>query len=415
MTGTDSSDSALDTWLDTHWSPDITLRDWWALLAASGYGFPTWPIGRFGRGGSRADARRVSAGLHARHAIGAPTGLGTLMGAPVVLTHGTDEQQDRLLPPLANGTEGWCQLFSEPGAGSDLASLSTRAIKDGDEWIVTGQKVWTSGAMHSRRGMLIARTNADAGKHRGITYFIIDMEQPGVDVRPLHQMNGRSHFSEVFFSEARVHDRDRIGDTDAGWAVATATLQFERAGLAAADASVRPPAGERAGQLDRTVGAIIDEARATRTADEADPGRFERLLEVANHTSASERVDVRHDLARIAAQERIAEYSRLQAAAAARAGRSPGAASSVGKLYWTNGLRESADLGMRLLGAHGMLTGEDSATGGALQTFVLSVPSASIAGGTDEIQRNIIGERTLGLPREPSVDPDTPFRDLPRS
>ncbi len=393
-----SVEHELGAWLDEHWDPQITLREWWRRLAASGWGFPTWPTAWFGRGLDREGAAAVSRVLRARGAIGAPTGLGTLMGAPVVLHHGTDEQRRRFLPPLAEGTEGWCQLFSEPGAGSDLASLSTRAERDGDEWIVTGQKVWTSGARQSRRGMLIARTNPDAPKHRGITWFVIDMDQPGIEVRPLKQMNGKAHFNEVFLTEARVHDRDRVGDVDGGWAVATATLQFERSGLSSADGLVRPPAGEPAGFLDRTLADVLARAADLAVTDDGAPGRYASLLRLAGQRDVREDPHVRQQLVQVWGEERIADTSRRRTAAAAAAGRPPGPASSIGKLAWTEGLRRSSDLAMGTLGAWGMLAGPDTPGGGHAQTFHLSVPSASIAGGSDEIQRSIIGERALGLP-----------------
>ena len=353
--------------------------------------------------------------FRAGRVIGAPTGLGTLMGGPVVTEHGTDEQRRRLLLPLADGTEGWCQLFSEPGAGSDLASVSTKATRDGDEWVVTGQKVWTSGAMHSRRGMLIARTDVDQPKHRGLTYFVIDLDQPGVEIRPLHQMNGRSHFSEVFFTDARVHDRDRIGPVNGGWAVTVSTLQHERAGLSAPQGGIKPPAGEKAGFLDRTIDELLARPDREDEVDETEPGSFETLLRLARGRSLASDPVLRQALAMQHTQERIAEFSQLRGAATARAGRAPGPESSIAKLYWTQGLRTASSLSMRLLEPWGTLTGAGTPEDGRIQTFVLSVPSASIAGGSDEIQRNIIGERALGLPREPVVDADMPFRDLRKS
>jgi alkylation response protein AidB-like acyl-CoA dehydrogenase len=416
-----SVEAEVHEWLTSTWSADMTLRDWWRQLADSGWAFPTWPVNNFGRGLSTADVAAVSRAFRSAGkagSIGAPTGLGTLMGGPVLLDYGTDEQKTRLLPPLVRGEEGWCQLFSEPGAGSDLASVTTKAERDGDEWIVTGQKVWTSGAHHSRRGMLVARTNVDVPKHRGLTYFLIDLDQPGVEIRPLHQMNGRSHFSEVFLTEARVHDRDRIGDVDNGWMVTTATLAYERSGLSAAAGGVRPPAGEPAGMLDRTVGSIITEAAGSVEEDEAAPGTYANILSLAKRYGVSTDHTIRQELVKLYSHERIADFSRRRAIDAAKAGRAPGPESSTAKLFWTVGLRHASSLAMRILGPAATVTarhahGDEQAA--ALQMFFLSVPSASIAGGSDEIQRNIIGERTLGLPREPSHDAETPFRDLPKN
>src|SRR2546430_13203455 len=190
-----------------------------------------WPEEWFGRGLPRELAGVVSAELRAAGAIGPPSGLGTLLAAPTILVHGTDEQRARYVRPILNGQEAWCQLFSEPGAGSDLASLQCRAERDGDEWVINGQKVWTSGGQTADLGMVVTRTNPDAPKHKGISYFAIEMDQPGVEVRPLREMTGRSLFSEVFFSDARVNQSAMIGELNGGWAVASTTLANERAGL----------------------------------------------------------------------------------------------------------------------------------------------------------------------------------------
>jgi alkylation response protein AidB-like acyl-CoA dehydrogenase len=343
--------------------------------------------------------------------VGPPPGLGSLMGGPVVREFGTEDQQARLLRPLADGTEGWCQLFSEPGAGSDLAGLRTRAYQDGNEWIVNGQKVWTSGAGDSRRGMLVARSNWDAPKHRGLTYFIVDLDQPGVEIRPLKQMNGRSHFSEVFLTDVRVNDEDRIGDVNGGWAVTVATLGYERSGLASSKAHglYRAHPGEPTGQLDRTVGEIIAEAKARGEGeDEAAAGQFDSLLALANHSGRSSDSVIRQDLATAYTREQIAGWSAQRARLGAPTG-------TLAKLRWTNGLRHASQLGLELLGAHAMLREPESTSGGRFVQFALSVPSASIAGGSDEIQRNIIAEKVLGLPKDISVDTDVAFRDVRKS
>ncbi len=397
----------------SNWDPKMTLREWWQLLATSGLAFPTWPVGSGGRGEDITAARKTArelGGLFSTHSmIGPPPGLGTLMGGPVVTEFGTSEQHRRLLPNLANGTEGWCQLFSEPGAGSDLASITTTAVRDGDEWIVTGQKVWTSGAHHSRRGMLIARTDWDQPKHRGMTYFIIDLQQPGVTIRPLGQMNHKSHFFEVFFDEARVSDADRIGEVNGGWSVAVATLAYERSGLSAsANGGARIDAGELAGNLDTPVGQLVERSLAAGAPeDESAPGSFEQLSALATRLGRINNATTRDRLIKLYVHERISGMNQLR--------RTPALSGSSQKLWWTNGLRESSALGMDLLGPWGMLTGLETPHQGRVQTFALSVPSASIAGGTDEVQRNIIGERTLGLPKEPAADVDVPFREVRRS
>ena len=410
-------DQSVTAFLTEHWHPTLTLRQWWSCLGASGLAFPTWPRAWHGRDWPRQELGACSRAFAAAGAIGAPTGLGTLMGGPVLLHHGNDEQRRRLLPPLVNGTEGWCQLFSEPGAGSDLASVSTRAERDGDEWVITGQKVWTSGAQHSARGMLVARTDADQPKHRGLTYFIIDMQQPGVDIRPIKQMNAKSHFSEVFFTEARVSDADRISDVNGGWAVTLATLAFERSGLSAADgvSGVRPAAGEQAGLLEEQVGALIEHARATAVVADDAGGQLALLTHLACHLGRSEDTIVRQQVAAAHSRQRIAGFTQQRGAANSRAGRAGGPEASLAKLFWTEGLQRDRDLGTAVLGPHGMLTGASTPSGGAVQHFALTIPSARIAGGSDEIQHNIIGERVLGLPKDVGIDAEVPFRDLRRS
>jgi alkylation response protein AidB-like acyl-CoA dehydrogenase len=394
-----------------HWFGAQTLRGWWAKCADAGLAFPDWPVGSGGRGATVGDAIAVARVMAAAGVIGPPPGLGSLMGGPVVREFGRDEQQSRLLRPLADGTEGWCQLFSEPGAGSDLAGLRTRADQDGHEWVINGQKVWTSGADDSRRAMLVARSNWDAPKHRGLTYFIVDLDQPGVEIRPLKQMNGRSHFSEVFLTDVRVSDDDRIGDVNGGWAVTVATLGYERRGLASEKAHglYRAHPGELTGQLDRTVGEIVADAQARGEGeDEAAPGKFDSLVGLAGDAGRSSDPVIRQELAAAFTREQIAGWS----AQRARLGAPTGA---LAKLQWTNGLRRSSQLGLELLGAHAMLREHDSNIGGRFVQFALSVPSASIAGGSDEIQRNIIAEKVLGLPKDISVDTDVAFRDVRKS
>jgi alkylation response protein AidB-like acyl-CoA dehydrogenase len=399
----------IEDFLAKQWDVDLTVRAWWERLAASGFAFPTWPTGLGGLGLDANAALDIWRALARANVIGPPPGLGTLMGGPIVAAYGSPEQQARLLPALADGTEGWCQLFSEPGAGSDLASVSTRAERDGDEWVVTGQKVWTSGAHHSRRGMLIARTDWDQPKHHGLTYFIVDLDQTGVEIRPIRQMNGKSHFSEVFLNEVRINDDDRIGSVNRGWEVAGATLRFERSGLSAASiGGIKVDAGEPAGQLDRRVGDVIDEQqRRGSDEDEAAPGLSSSLRRLANEHGRHDDA-TRHALVDISARERIATMSQARARVDYQQGRAIGAESSLAKLWWTQSLRRSADTGLEILGAHGMLEG-------TLQTFALSVPSASIAGGTDDVQRNIVAERGLGLPKDLAVDTDVAFREVRRS
>ena len=404
-----------EAWVAEAWSPDLTLREWWGRLAEAGYAFPAWPKGRGGLGVSGGEARQIGEVLAAAGAVGAPGGLGQMMGGPVVLEHGTEEQQDRWVGRLAAGLESWCQLFSEPGAGSDLASLSTRAVRDGDVWIVNGQKVWTSGAGGADRGMLVARTDVDQPKHRGITYFIIDMDQPGIEVRPLKQMDGGATFNEVFFSDAVVANDAVVGDVNNGWMVAVSTLAFERQGIGGGRAGmtmVGSP-GEKNGQLDRPIGELLEAARARQGEQAAamTAGSASSVMELAKERGRSGDPVLRNRLAAMYSLSEAHRMSTLRMRAAAAKGRMPGPEVSTGKLLSAELGRRARDLSLAILGPHGTLVGEDAPAGGRFQQMALRVQSSSIAGGTDEVQRNIIGERVLGLPKEPQVDRDTPFRE----
>jgi alkylation response protein AidB-like acyl-CoA dehydrogenase len=220
-------------WLADNWDPDLTVAEWWERLGTSGWAVPTWPGDWFGKDLNRADGVRVQQAIADHGALPAPGGLGLMLAGPTIAVHGNDEQKQRYLRDIVTGQKAWCQLFSEPSAGSDLAGLNTRAVKDGEEWIVNGQKVWTSGGHVADLAMLIARTDPDQPKHAGITYFVIDMHQPGVEVVPLREMTGRSLFNEVFLSDARVSDDSAIGGLNNGWRVANTTLMFERTSLGA--------------------------------------------------------------------------------------------------------------------------------------------------------------------------------------
>ncbi len=410
----------VEAFLDEQWDPSITVGEWWDRLADSGWGFPTWPREWFGRGGDNDLLTQVSAIFQERGVLGAPGGLGQMMGGPVLMQHGSEEQQRRYLPLLASGREGWCQFFSEPGAGSDLAGAQTRAVRDGDEWIVNGQKVWTSGALGTERGMLLARTDIDAPKHKGLGYFIIEVDQPGIEIRPLKQMTGQSPFNEVFFTDARVSHSDLVGGPGDGWAAATTTLAYERGNRAGVVGVTGLPAGARRGELrQRTCRDVIEEAAAAKArsasvADPRNPGIVGRTSPVSLF-SEFERDDdavVRQDVARYYSFIRLNEMTRDRTKAEAAAGRSPGPASSTTKLARSVATRLNRDLGPQIIGAHAMLVGPDAAVGGAVAASTVQAPSTSIAGGTDEVQRNIMGERVLGLPREPDDSRHVPFREL---
>jgi alkylation response protein AidB-like acyl-CoA dehydrogenase len=397
-----------EAWLREHWDPDLRVREWWAMLAESGWGFPAWPREWFGRGLRPDQAVAARQAFVEVGALGPPASLGQLLGGPTLLTHGSRELQERFLPELATGREFWCQFFSEPGAGSDLAGLQTRAVRDGDEWVVNGQKVWTSGAQYAERGMLVARTDPDVPKHRGLTYFIIDLDQPGVEVRPLHQMNGARGFNGVSFTDARVPGDRVVGQLDGGWAVAVTTLMYER--YMSSLPSAQP--GRRLGMLDARAGDVVSGRRRSER-EGAGAANFARtVIDVARSLEREADPVVRQRLAELAALEEVNRLGGIRSAGAARAGQRPGAEGSVRKVARSNLARLGSAVGMEVLGANGMLVGPDTPGGGRLQQMTLSTPGTSIAGGTDEIQRNIIGERVLGLPKEPRLDVDVPFREL---
>src|SRR3954453_22378981 len=264
----------LRTWLEENWDPDLTVGEWWQRLGLAGWAAPGLPTNAYGKGLGRNDAVRVQTEIGSFGAVGAPAGLGLLLAAPTIATHGTQEQIDLYVRDIVTGARAWCQLFSEPGAGSDLAGLTTRAIKDGEEWIVNGQKVWTSGGQVADLGMLIARTDPDVPKHQGITYFAIDMHQPGVEVRPLRELTGRAMFNEVFMTEARVEHDALIGGVNNGWAVANTTLMFERSGLGAGGGSEGASAatpGTVAGDLPKRVGDFVVPRGTRRSGGEGGP------------------------------------------------------------------------------------------------------------------------------------------------
>jgi alkylation response protein AidB-like acyl-CoA dehydrogenase len=414
-----SESQPVSEWVETNWRLDLTLAEWWQRLADAGYAFPHWPEGLGGRGLRAAEAAEIQAILGRRGVIGPPTGNAPNMGVPTILTHGTEEQQERFVAPVANGQTAWCQLFSEPGAGSDLASLACRAERDGDEFVVTGQKVWNSSADVSEWGMLVARTNPDVPKHAGITWMMIDMRQPGVEVRPLVQMNGSAEFCEVFLTEARVPVENVIGAIDDGWNVARTTLTYERAsvGRRSPKGMVEIKAGSMPGNLDQPVGELIETSkRAARDPNK----RFDIMLGAKSMIHLARDLGLSDDPF---VRDRVADYyirSEVHRLTAQRSrdnakGGKAGPEGSIMKLALAMLAHRSRDLSMSLLGAEGMLLGSDARDNGKVQRACLSSFAPSLGGGTNEIQRNIVGERFLGLPREPGNDTEIPFRDLKRS
>jgi alkylation response protein AidB-like acyl-CoA dehydrogenase len=318
-------------------------------------------------------------------------GIGLGMAAPTILGHGTDQQKLRWLKPLWTGQEVWCQLFSEPGAGSDLAALGTRAVRDGDDWVVTGQKVWTSQAHKAQWGLLVARTDPDVPKHAGLTYFACDMRAPGVEVRPLRQLTGEAEFNEVFLTDVRVPDADRIGDIGAGWRVAMTTLMSERVSIGSSRATARE------------AGMIGPAVRTWRESPELRTHALhDRLL----------RLWVEAEVARLAG-----ERLRQQLAAG-----QPGPEGSAAKLVFARLNQEISGFEVELNGADGLRYDDWTMRRPERANFFgrgpgyryLRARGNSIEGGTSEILRNIIAERVLGLPQEPRSDKDLPWKDIPR-
>jgi alkylation response protein AidB-like acyl-CoA dehydrogenase len=396
-------------WLDACWDPDSTLVRWRQLLADTGWGCPTWPTEWYGRGLSPEMAAVVSSELARVGAVGPATGAAMSLAAPTILAHGSDDQKRRLLRSIITGEDRWCQLFSEPGSGSDLAGLTTRADRDGDEWVVNGQKVWTTGAGQAAYGMLLARTSWDVPKHRGITYFVLPMRQTGVEVRPLRQMNGHASFNEVFLTDARVPHANVLGDAGGGWSAALTTLAHER-GMPASRLADVPPG--RPGRVAREAEAEAAELAKTYEWYPQRAGRPDLVLGQARATGRDHDPLVRQWVAQLMALERVGRQNVERARASRARGRAQGPEGSIAKLCGSEIGRVSSRVHSRIAGAHGMLSGPEAPVGGIVAEVIVSVPAGSIAGGTDEIQHNIIGERVLGLPKEPQVDVDVAFRDV---
>jgi alkylation response protein AidB-like acyl-CoA dehydrogenase len=402
-------------WVKEAWDPELTVAEWWKRLAAAGYAAPMLPESAGGRGYPRHLATVVSNALGDTGVVGPPSGLGLMLAAPTIAVHATPEQQAEHIPPILDGTNAWCQLFSEPGAGSDLAGLGTKAELDGDEYVITGQKVWTSGGQYANWGMLIARTNPDAPKHQGISYFAFPMDQPGVEVRPLREMTGRALFNEVFLTEARVPAANLIGGLNNGWAVANTTLMVERASLGSgggggAGLGTALP-GPIAGHLDRRVGDFVS-VRSGVAGGGGVSGNFKQFAALAKQLGSIDDPIVRQGLAEMYTLGEIGKWNVMRA----RTGqRSTGVEGNLAKLLGTHTLRRAREIGNHIIGAQGMLWGPDSLSKGTIQELTVFSPGPSIYGGTDQIQRNIVGERGLGLPKEPGDFRNTPYRDLPKN
>jgi alkylation response protein AidB-like acyl-CoA dehydrogenase len=392
LTDADGLRAQVAEFLASHDPADSDRLEFLRARFNAGLAWVHYPAGLGGQGLPRSLQPVVD---RAFTAAGAPTnhpernGIGLGMAAPTILAHGTAEQQQRWLRPLWTGEEVWCQLFSEPGAGSDLAGLSTRAVRDGDDWVVTGQKVWTSVAHLASRALLVARTDPEQPKHNGLTYFALDMKQPGVEVRPLRQITGEAEFNEVFLTDARVADADRIGEVGQGWQVSMATLMNERVSI-----------GGNA--LPREGGMIAGAASTWREHPELrTPGLHDRLL----------RLWADAEVARLAS-------TRLRQQLAAG---QPGPEGSAAKLVFARLNQDISELEVELAGPDGLLYDDWTMRRPQGANFFgrnpgyrfLRAKGNSIEGGTSEILRNIIAERVLGLPKEARADTG-PWKDLPR-
>lgn len=407
---TSGVEAAAARWFRDHWDPEIELGEWWQRLAAGGWGFPTWPEDRYGQGVDAHDAPLVNKARRAAGALGPPAGIAANLAGPTILAHGTEAQKDRFLPGIVAG-EVWCQLFSEPGSGSDLASLQTRAERDGEQWIVNGQKVWTSGAQFARYGILVARTNPEAPKHQGLTYFVIDMDQPGIEIRPIKEMTGRSIFNEVFLTDAVVPDENRIDALGSGWAVALTTLANERTMLSAGSfGSSGSGMALESPELQARVGDLV---RDVAPSEGSMASGVVALLEVLfNQYGLTDDPVFRQEYATVYSLLEIARFTDLRVKGAIEKGGRPGPEVSVGKLAASHLLRTLRETMFRVCGPETTLWGDDAPLGGRMHDIGFASYLISIGGGTDQIQRNIIGERVLGLPREPRVDKGVAFNEL---
>jgi alkylation response protein AidB-like acyl-CoA dehydrogenase len=379
-------------------------EEWYPVYGASGLVVPTWPAEYGGLDLPPGVARRIDEELRPFN-LGRLNPLGLNLAAPALFAHGTEEQRLRYLPAIVRNEERWCQLFSEPGSGSDLASLATRAERNGDEWVVNGQKVWTTWAHVSTHAVLLARTDPDAPKREGITYFLIDLRQPGVDVRPLRHIGGEVDFNEVFLDNARVLDDQRVGAVGEGWKVANATLSGERQMVSGAGSGgVDRIGGSGADALVRLAKRLTDEGRSGGWGDPVQRDRVVRLW----------------------CEEQVRGWTNQRVRANVRAGRSPGPESSIGKVHQGELNQRIQLLAVDMLGAAAMAWCTDAQQaptepGAWAATLpyevrgMLRSRANTIEGGTTEVNKNILGERVLGLPREPDSFKGVPWRAVPRS
>ncbi len=382
-------------WLAEHWTPGSPRRPFLEAVVDAGWAAPSWPERWHGRGLPAALGRVVDAEFRAVDAPGSAQDV-TNLWAGTVLQYGSDDLKARVMRPLLLGDIDMCLLYSEPGAGSDLASIQTRAVRDGDEWVVNGQKVWTSGGRQAEYALLITRTDLDVPKHRGITFFFFPMRQPGVEVRPLRQATGDSRFNEVFITDARVPHANMLGELNAGWWVLQEALMYERAVM---------------GVVQKRSGSAKPDADRDPTSEASAPIPDLVLTDLARELGRTDDPMIRQALTRLHCMRTVNTWNGMRARAELKQGSSSPVA-SLGKLAMSGILHYAARVQADILGAEALLGGVDSARAADCTYAMLNAYFTSIGGGTDQIQRNIIGERILGLPKEPEVDKNVPFREV---
>ena len=400
----------LRSFLETNWDPNATLLDWRNKLIDAGWGMPSWPERWYGRNMPQSLLSVVAEEFARIGAVSvARTGI-RLLAAETLLAHGNDLQRERYLRKILTGEETWCQLFSEPGSGSDLAGSTTRAELVGDHWLINGQKVWTTSAHHADFGLLLARHDWDVPKHQGLSYFILNFHQEGVEVHPLKQMNGHASFNQVFFNNAKVPRSDQVGANGDGWQIAMTTLMHERrnAGNIFVEARRR---GDFRGSIFEQEAEENEILLEPYTWYPQRAGRVDLVLPRARSTGAINNPATRQEIARLMIMSRCAEWTALRARAAQQQGQPQGPEGSLGKLAGSNIARQAAKVHTLIAGVDAMASGDDGPESGIIAEILLSVPAISIAGGTDEIQRNIISERVLGMQKEPRADTG-PFKDV---
>ena len=359
-------------------------KAWQRRKAEAGYACITWPK-EWGGGGGASWQSVIFGQEEARHETpGNPFQIGLGMCVPTVMTVGNEVDKERFVRPAVRGDEIWCQLFSEPSGGSDVAAARTRAVRDGGDWVINGQKVWTSGAHYSDFGLLLARTDPDVPKHKGMTMFWINMKDPSVEVRPIHQMSGASNFNEVYFTDLRIKDSQRVGGVGEGWRVSLVTLMNERLAI-----------GGGAGGGHRTIFKLAQEISTLAGPAAKDAGLREKIADWF-------------------VQAEGLKYTRYRTLTALSRGQVPGPESSIGKVVSAALMQDMANTALELEDQFGIISDPDLAPlAASFQTALLAAPGMRIAGGTDEILRNIIAERVLGLPQDVRLDKDVAFKDIP--